>query len=180
MRSFLNRNKTLLLSAPLLLAIVAAKVPSHELPVSSSKGRDVANEPIALAQAQVSASKLIEKFCEQYWGELSQDSSVCRFEQTFHLNLTRAGESSVLTQIPLQAADTVTISAWNPPQAIVGPAAYRMDSNSFVARSEGYLAFRPMPGESFFSVQELRVDRCFAVSGEAVQAVTCPQIENNG
>lgn len=132
-------------------------------------------ESLAPAGGSSSAEKALQSFCQQYWGNLSEDGTICLFEQTFHLNLTRVGEKVVITRIPLEAGDEVRIRAWNMPDALLGAHSYGTESNRFIAAAAGYLSFRPMPRQKLFSVQTVRVERCFAVVMGSVQSVACPQ-----
>jgi hypothetical protein len=120
-----------------------------------------------------SASHALEEFCAQHWGTLSGDAGVCRFEQSFHLNLTHAGEAPVLTGIAIAPTDTVRVEAANVPEAVIGARSYEA-SRRFVAPAGGYLSFRPAPGQGIFSVQRVTIDRCFTASESGIGPVACP------
>lgn len=114
----------------------------------------------------------IEQFCSQYWGTMSVDGNVCRFEQVFHFNLTHVGSSPIVTSVPVIAGDTLSLLASDDALPIVGMREYPL--KSFVSSSEGYLAFRSA-SEKLFSVRQVSLLRCFSGSSGSIDAVPCPR-----
>ncbi len=117
----------------------------------------------------------LQALCHKYWGSVSEDGSYCRFEQVFHLNLAHVGNKTLLTRIPVFPGDTVSVAAVNAPQTIVGGTNYGPYSSRFISDSGGYLSFRSPKQLSLFSVQQVRVLRCFSAIHGALTTVSCPE-----
>ncbi len=120
------------------------------------------------------AKSPLQSLCAQYWGVMGQDGSYCEFEQTFHLNITHAGQETLVTRVPLVAGDTVSISAVNNPHAIVGSESFGTYGGQFTATSGGYLSFRATSPIGLFSVKQVRVLRCYREQAGALVSAVCP------
>jgi hypothetical protein len=114
----------------------------------------------------------LERFCSLYWGAMSDDGSTCRFEQTFHFNLTHVGASLLVTPVPVIQGDSLSLLATDDALPVVGNREYPL--KSFVAESEGYLSFRSASA-SVFSVQKVTMRRCFSATSGTIESVACPK-----
>ncbi|MGZ3685860.1 MAG: hypothetical protein ACXVB9_21020 [Bdellovibrionota bacterium] len=120
------------------------------------------------------ANPALESFCEQFWGELSNDGSYCRFAQNYHLNLAHVGASAVVTNIPVVPLDTISLDSVTPPDVVIGPDSYGAGGESFIVASSGYVTLRAAPGQAMFSVQRVSVERCYGAPDGRVTPVACP------
>jgi|GEM_PF-7071992 len=114
----------------------------------------------------------IEQFCSQHWGTLSDDGNLCRFEQTFHINLTHVGAGSIVLPVPVIAGDTLKLLASDDALPVVGNREYPL--KSFVSSRDGYLSFRSA-NEKLFLVRQVSLSRCFSGTTGSIEALPCPQ-----
>lgn len=120
-------------------------------------------------------SPALADFCADHWGDLIDHGRYCRFEQWYHLNLKHAGADPVLTGMPLLPGDTLRLESSRFPEAVVGGVAYDASEEHIVVRAPGYLSFRAVRGQLYFSVERLGLERCFADKGGAIETVACPE-----
>jgi hypothetical protein len=141
------------------------------LAAGSALAVNVAKEAASASSAEEKASPL-QKFCATYWGAMSDDQTYCRFEQTYHLNLSQVGDSLVMSYVPVIAGDTVSVQATEEAMAVVGMKEY--GARSFVSTTEGYLSFRALSGQGYFTVRQVALRRCFAQANGAIETLVCP------
>jgi hypothetical protein len=147
-------------------AVTVATTPTL-LGTSTATGTDTRAEP-SLASAS------LDEFCQAHWGDLIEHGRYCRFEQWYHLNLKHAGTNALLMPLELLPGDTLRVEAARFPVALVGDRAYDASDEKVIVRNPGYLSFRAVPGQLYFSVERLGVERCFADRNGAVDTVVCP------
>lgn len=173
-KSFLVPTGTMALVYAASGSVVTVATTAIETSTALVSEASPAPSPAAKAEAApVAASPKLQAFCAQYWGEMSEDGKLCEFRQVFHVNAAHAGSAPMLTQIPVVPGDIVTLAASAPAHAIVGDVNYGPESAHFVARSEGYLAFRAPEKAPLFAVQQVHVQRCFADDQGQIRAVSC-------
>jgi len=124
-------------------------------------------------ESQDGGFRPLEKFCSQYWGVMTGDGAYCRFEQTFHFNRTHVGASLFVTSVPVVVGDRLSVTATESAMPVVGSQEYA--ARSFVAKSEGYLSFRPLSAQGLFSVKRVNLRRCFIDSGGSIETAVCPE-----
>lgn len=128
----------------------------------------------ATSAPPVVPSSALADFCEEHWGELYEHGRYCRFEQWFHLNLKHAGADPVLTAIPIMPGDTLRLESATVPEALIGDISYDAGDEKIVARVPGYLAFRAAGAQSYFTVERLGLERCFAELDGRIDTIPCP------
>lgn len=157
-----------------VLFVAGSAVTRATIGSATSTGVSISAAPAVKPAPESNAA--LEAFCEQNWGELSENGAVCRFTQRFHLNLTHVGGGIALTNIPVVPLDTLSLEATNPPDVVVGNETYGVGGESLLLASAGYLSFRVADGQALFSVQRVSLERCYSQSGGEVNTVECPAL----
>ncbi|HEY8279338.1 MAG TPA: hypothetical protein VIH99_06935 [Bdellovibrionota bacterium] len=169
MLKFHDLGKSLLMPATMLaLVFVAAGSVVTVATTSTGTSTESVNGISAARDSR------LEAFCRQYWGSVSPDGYLCRFDLTVHVNLSHVGRSLALSRIAVVPGDTVSVISANNPEVVVGSETYGNGSHGFVAGSSGYLSFRADPGQTVFSVLQVRIQRCFGVLEGKIDTLACP------
>jgi hypothetical protein len=155
-----------------VLFVAGSVVTKATIGNATSTGLSVSAVPLVPPAAVSSAA--LESFCEQKWGELSNDGSVCRFTQRLQVNLTHVGSGVAVTNIPVVPLDTLRVEASSPADVVVGNETYGAGAGTLLLASSGYLSFQAAPGQTVFSVQRVMLERCYSASGVDVSSVECP------
>jgi len=116
----------------------------------------------------------LQGFCAQYWGDMSADESVCRFEQSFHFNFNHVGNSTLATHVPVIEKDSLSVYSASEVLPVVGKQEYN-NAKFFISSSEGYLSFRAVPQTRFFTVGQVSLRRCFQDLEGEIKTVICPK-----